>query len=83
MTKEQADAKLALIAPYLLYPVTTEYTTSEGDPPALTFNYTLPGGATGAIGIPLDPSYVNLQGLAANLPVLDANRMAVLILLAS
>lgn len=77
MTKEQADAKLTLLAPYLTATVSTSYEMVD-EAPYLTFEYGLTGGGTGSISIPISPSEVNINDLVNNLPMANSNRLAAL-----
>ncbi len=80
MTKEQADAKLALLP--LTASVTTYYTfAEEGELPYLTFEYGLTGGGTGSVSIPLAASLTNFSDLCSNLPLASADRLASLAIL--
>lgn len=78
MTKEQADAKLALLP--LTAAVTTYYDFVD-DLPYLTFDYQLPGGGGGSVSIPINHTTTNLSDLAANLPLANADRLASLAIL--
>jgi hypothetical protein len=73
MTKEQADAKLALLP--LTAAVSTYYDFID-EVPYLTFEYALSGGGAGSVSIPMSPSDTNLNDLVNNLPMLAADRLA-------
>lgn len=75
MTKEQADARLAVLP--LTSPVTTYYDTID-DAPYLTFEY---NGGLATISIPINPSLTNLQDLSLNLPLNSGDRLAALAIL--
>lgn len=78
MTKEEADAKIVILAPYLTATVTTYYEMVGGDTPYLTFEYGLTGGGLGTTSIPMAPSLTNLSDLVNNLPMANSDRLAAL-----
>jgi hypothetical protein len=80
MTKEQADAKLALLVSAGALPsgsVTTYYEMIS-DAPYLAFEYTLSNNGIGTISIPINPLDTNLSNLVDNLPIAQQNRLAAL-----
>lgn len=79
MTKEEADAKLALLN--LTYPVTTSYEPNEDDVPYLWFEYQNTHGNVVTFGIPVNATFTNLTNLAMNLPMPNENRLAAAALL--
>jgi hypothetical protein len=79
MTKEQADAKLAVLP--LTSAVTTYYQTIE-DEPYLTYQY-MSGNSVATISLPMNPNLTNLQNLSANLPLQSSDRLAALAILVS
>lgn len=77
MTKEQADAKLAVLP--LTTSVTTYYSDFYGEP-YLAYEFTL-NGSVNSIQLPINPNITNIQDLANHLPLAAADRLASLAIL--
>jgi len=77
MTKEQADAKMAiLVGAGALSTAPDTYYEFINDVPYLAFEYLLVNGGVGTISIPIQHTTTNLQDLANNLPIPAEQRLA-------